>query len=103
MRSKDLTIVWAILRRALPPNATVWVFGSRAKGTAKKASDLDLAIDAGRPLTRAESISLWDEFEESDLPYRVDVVDLHTISESFREIIEQDKVLLPEATDIIKT
>jgi predicted nucleotidyltransferase len=43
--------VLTILAANLPRDATVWVFGSRATGRARRYSDLDLAIDAGRPLT----------------------------------------------------
>ncbi len=94
IRSIDLARVWAVLRETVPGSATVWVFGSRAKGTARLTSDLDLALDAGRPLTRRESALLQDAFEESDLPYTVDVVDLYTVSDTFRALIDQDKVLL---------
>jgi predicted nucleotidyltransferase len=66
---RHLEIVKSILRAALPPGASVWVFGSRATGATKPSSDLDLAIDAGRPLTRNEHAALADAFEDSDLPY----------------------------------
>ncbi len=36
-----------------------------------------------------------DAFEESDLPYKVDLVDLQSVSEPFKAIIERDKVPLP--------
>jgi len=39
----DWLIIQAILR-AHVPDYTVWAFGSRATGNAKKFSDLDLAI-----------------------------------------------------------
>lgn len=74
------------------PRAKVLVFGSRAKWSAKDSSDLDLAIDAGRPLTRKEESTLAEAFDESDLPYKVDVVDLHNVSESFKHIILRDGV-----------
>ncbi len=95
IRPVDLAIVHKILRDALPCDARVWVFGSRAKWTTKDSSDLDLAIDADRALTRKESAALSDAFEESDLPYKVDVVDMHTVSDSFKAIIERNKVALP--------
>lgn len=94
IRICDLAIVQEILRKYLPLEAKVWVFGSRATWTTKNSSDLDLAIDAGRPLTRAENSNLADAFDESDLPYKVDVVDMQTVSESFKNIIERDKVWL---------
>jgi type I restriction enzyme S subunit len=80
-------IVRDILQSHLPPSAKIWVFGSRATGGAKPFSDLDLAIDAARPLTLDETASLRDAFSESDLPWKVDVVDTHTIDAGFRQII----------------
>jgi len=100
IRPVDLARAWGALREGLPETAVVWVFGSRATGTARRASDLDLAIDAGRPLTRKETGTLLDAFEESDLPYTVDVVDLHTVAPSFRAIIERDKRRLPQPDTI---
>ena len=83
-----------ILCDALPANAQAWVFGSRATWKTKRSSDLDLAIDAGRPLTRRESGDLAEAFDESDLPYKVDLVDMHTVSPTFKAIIERDMVRL---------
>ena len=94
----DLEIVRGVLFRSLSPGVKVWVFGSRAKWTTKSSSDLDLAIDAGRPLTREESAALRDGFEDSDLSYTVDVVDWTTISDGFRRAIERDRVPLPGPT-----
>ena len=89
-------LVLALLAEQLPPSAQVWVFGSRATGRARRYSDLDLAIDAGRPLTVDETAYLREAFEESDLPYTVDVVDWHAISAPFRRIIAASRVALAE-------
>ena len=87
----DEVVVTGILRAHLPADATVWVFGSRAKGRARRGSDLDLAVDAGRPLTWEEKSALAVAFEDSDLPWRVDVVDWRTIQPTFGKIIEKDR------------
>ncbi|UEM22803.1 nucleotidyltransferase domain-containing protein [Skermanella mucosa] len=94
IRPKDLETVRDILASVLPAQTEVHVFGSRATGRTKRSSDLDLAIDAGRPLSVRESTVLADGFEESDLPYRVDFVDMHRVGENFRTIIDRDKVPL---------
>jgi len=89
---------WAIVQTILQkhvPDREVWAFGSRAKWTAKEYSDLDLAILGDQPLGLAVSAALTDDFTESDLRWRVDVVDWATTSESFRQIIEQNCVRLP--------
>ena len=89
---KHRVIVQNILSIILPINSKVWVFGSRATGATKKSSDLDIVIDAGRPLNRQEELILADAFEESNLPYRVDVLDMHTVSDEFKEIIQKEMV-----------
>ena len=92
-------LVLQILRANLPPAARFWVFGSRASGRARCYSDLDLAIDAGRLLTLDEAASLAEAFSESDLAYRVDVVDWCAINDRFRQIIAQERVQLAERVD----
>lgn len=69
------------------PHYSVWAFGSRAKWTAKPYSDLDLAIIPDKPLSLDVSASLSEDFSESDLPWKVDVVDWATTRESFRKMI----------------
>lgn len=86
-------IVRDILQRQVPGSA-VWAFGSRVKGTAKPYSDLDLAVITDVPMSLTLSASLADEFAESDLPFKVDVVDWATTSENFRQIIARDKVVV---------
>lgn len=90
----DRRLVLQILQANLPPAAKFWVFGSRATGRARRYSDLDLAIDAGRPMTLDEAASLAEAFSESDLAYRVDVVDWRAIDNRFRQIIAKERVPL---------
>lgn len=72
----------------------VWAFGSRAKGTAKAYSDLDLAIITEQPLSLTKMAILKEAFDESTLSIRIDIVDWATTSETFRKIIEYDKVVV---------
>ncbi len=88
---------WAIVRDILQRRVLghdVWAFGSRAKWTAKPYSDLDLAVMTEQPMPLAVSAALVDDFSESDLPWRVDVLDWATTGESFRKIVERDKVVV---------
>ena len=94
IRPCDLDIVKNILRKNLAPDTRVWVFGSRATWKTKRSSDLDLAIDAGRKLSKQENMNLANEFDESDLPYKVDIVDMRNLSETFKKIVERDRVEL---------
>ena len=76
------------------PECEVRAFGSRATWTSKDYSDLDLAVIGKGPLDRRTLGRLKEAFEDSDLPIRVDVLDWHSISESFRKVIERDYVRL---------
>jgi len=84
-------IVDSVLQKHVP-QYDVWAFGSRARGAAKPYSDLDLAIITDRPLPLAVASALADDFSESDLPWKVDVVDWATTTDGFRRIIETDRV-----------
>ena len=80
--------------RAHVPQYEVWAFGSRAKWVAKPYSDLDLAVITDQPLSLNMQAALTDAFAESDLPWRVDVVDWASTSAAFRQIIERDRVVV---------
>lgn len=95
LKPRDWEIVRDILARHVP-QYEVWAFGSRAKGTAKEYSDLDLAIINEQPLSLSLSAALTDDFVESDLPIKVDVVDWATTSDAFRQLIEQDKIVIQQ-------
>lgn len=84
----ELRIVQEILQRHVP-HAEVLVFGSRATGKAKKFSDLDLCIKADKPLGLDLTSAMTDDFAQSDLSWKVDIVDWATTSVGFRKIIEQ--------------
>lgn len=86
--------VSAILQRHLPNNE-VWAFGSRVKGNAKPYSDLDLAIITDTPLPLELLAEVAEAFSESDLPWKVDLVDWATTSERFRQVIAGQKLILP--------
>jgi len=74
----------------------VWAFGSRARGPAKPYSDLDLAVLTDNPLSFRQYAHLCDAFAESNLPFKVDVVDWATTSEAFRATIAAERVVVKE-------
>jgi predicted nucleotidyltransferase len=88
-----LAIIQDILHEHVP-NHQVWAFGSRAKGTARRYSDLDLAIITATPLSYKILGDLAEDFSESDLPFRVDILDWATTQECFRRAVERDRVVV---------
>ncbi len=89
----DLEIVRSILKN-LVPDALIMVFGSRINGTSRDISDLDLAIDLGRKMSIMETGTLKEAFQESNLPFRVDVIDWHRTSPQFQAIIKRQYEIL---------
>jgi len=94
LKPEHRAIVLAILREHLPQDAKVWVFGSRATGRAHRGSDLDLAIDLGHKLPPETETALHFAFEDSDLPWMVDMVDMQCIDGIFLQNVERDRVQL---------
>ena len=93
---EHLKIVCEILRRHLP-DREVRVFGSRVTGRARTLSDLDLAIMGEAPLPPGVTAALAEAFSESDLPFKVDLVEWATISSQFRQIIGEKYLPLERA------
>lgn len=84
------------------PECEVRAFGSRVSGRAKPYSDLDLALLGPARLPLERLAALREAFAESELPIRVDLVDWHALSETFRTIIAANceviqHAALPEA------
>lgn len=89
----QLSEVKSILNTFIPER-TVCAFGSRANGKARLYSDLDIAVYGNHPLSLDKLALLREAFDESDLPYKVDIVDYLTISNEFQKIIDETKVSL---------
>ncbi|MEI6606268.1 MAG: nucleotidyltransferase domain-containing protein [Verrucomicrobiota bacterium] len=87
----------AIVRRLLAaqlPECEVRAFGSRVTGNAKPYSDLDLVLLGPARLPLGRLAAVREAFAESDLPIRVEVIDWHSISENFRNIIAEKSEIL---------
>ena len=94
LEERHLNFIKETLKKYVPnPNAKFYIFGSRARGKYREYSDVDIAIDSPDFTTTIKS-KLELEFEISTFPYEVDIVNLNTIKESFRNLIQDDLVLL---------
>ena len=89
----NLDTVRQILRQHVP-ELEVRVFGSRVGWTARETSDLDLALMTDEPLPIGQMVVLKAAFTKSNLPFRVDIVDWVSTSESFQKVIEREYVVL---------
>lgn len=77
----------------LVPKAKIILFGSRARGTNAPRSDIDIAVDAGIPLPHVVIDEAKSMLEASNIMYRVDVVDLNSVSERMRSSILHEGIV----------
>lgn len=68
----------------------VKIFGSRARGNYKKNSDIDIAVKFLQPIQGI----LAEDFEKSNFPYSVDIINFETAGKNLLENIERDGKLL---------
>lgn len=95
-------LCWKFIKRWLQANsgpicslrrgAGVWF--TRRDGTARRHSDLDMAIVGDTKIDFSTLNRLREAFEDSELPFRVDVLDWHAIAEDFRKVIERHYVVI---------
>ncbi|MEI6462100.1 MAG: nucleotidyltransferase domain-containing protein [bacterium] len=86
MDNKDLEFIKTVIRKYLNNSEnSVFIFGSRAIGNYKKYSDYDIGIE-GKKLDLLKQSYIEEEFENSNFPYTVDIVDFNQVTDRFRNI-----------------
>ncbi len=81
------------LPREYLPGVTVRTYGSRAKGLARPQSDLDLAAFAS-PQQKRQVSALREAFEQSNLPFRVELFVWDELPQEFRQTIAAEHQIL---------
>ncbi|MBF0622445.1 MAG: nucleotidyltransferase domain-containing protein [Magnetococcales bacterium] len=75
------------------PDIHVWAYGSRINGTARSHSDLDLVVFLP-PDQQKKIFQLREAFEESDLPFRIDLHRWDELPSTFHRTIEVHYIVL---------
>lgn len=84
---------WQIIKSILQKYPfKFYAYGSRVKNKAKKYSDLDLCYK--EPIPDAIITKIHEEFEESNLPFKVELLNWHRCSPEFQESIAGDLTLI---------
>jgi uncharacterized protein len=94
LSQNELAIVRAILHTHLPPGARAWIFGSRVNGKARRYSNIDIALEGEDALGMDILGHVAEALSESDLPYKVDIVDLQSVDAAFRALIETTMIAI---------
>ena len=91
LRPKDLETLRVLFGR-FPKVREVVLFGSRATGTARRASDIDLAV-AAPDASADEWLALREAIDDAPIIYEFDVVRREALaSETLRRAIDREGV-----------
>ena len=93
---RHLDFILRVLKDNIPQkDAKFYIFGSRAKENYKEYSDVDIAVKLPDKKLSADILGkILLEFNDSTLPYEVDVIDLNAIDEKFKSLIKNSLVEL---------
>ena len=91
----EFIIIKDILKKYLTKDCKAYVFGSRAKSSSLHGSDLDLALECKEKIDFKKLSKIKIDFEDSRLPYMVDVIDLQATKEYFKNMIEKEMIEFP--------
>lgn len=78
------------------PQATVWAFGSRVNWSHRPESDLDLAVLCDKETAKKVLPKLNSIFDESDLPFKVQILDFNRLPANMQENINKNYLVLYE-------
>lgn len=79
-----------LLEEHIPPQARVYLYGSRSRRDNRWNSDYDLWIDAD--ISRNLIAEMTDQFDESFVPFRVDIVTTSQLNGRFAERVKQEAI-----------
>ena len=80
----------SVVRRYVPdPAYRVFLFGSRAAGSAAERSDIDIGIEGPAPVLQSALAAIQDELDEAPTLFTIDVVDFTRVPEKFRRVAQQ--------------
>ena len=74
--------------------ASVWIFGSRARGDHKTFSDIDILFETNQEIGLGRLSQFKEALEESNLPYKVDIVNLCDLADSYRMNALKERIQL---------
>jgi predicted nucleotidyltransferase len=98
LTGSQLNIILALLSQHVPDRA-VRAFGSRVRHTSLPQSDLDLVVIGREKLALEDLGNLRDSFEDSPLPFTVDLLDWHRLTDAIRQGILKTSVEIQPAAD----
>ena len=81
-----------IVINCIPKDLQVKIFGSRVNNRHRQNSDLDICILS--QVSRSQMAEITEAFEESNLPFTVDIISYLDCDAKFRKIIDETGIKL---------
>ncbi|WP_396166185.1 nucleotidyltransferase family protein [Flavobacterium sp.] len=94
--NNQLQTTKSILKKSITKETLIWIFGSRVSSNYKPYSDLDIALQntSNKTISLKTLASIKADFIDSDLPWKVDVIDYNSISGIFKQNVDASKINL---------
>lgn len=90
LQQRAETLIRNSLRKHLPRETKVYLFGSRARKTAHWNADYDLWIDAELPETTLQAI--LEDVDDSFVPFKLDLVTTPNLRGRFAEQVKSEAI-----------
>ena len=92
---RSLELVKSIIKDVFKNESVrVILFGSRARGDYLQTSGIDVGILPGEEMNKGKIALLRERIENSNIPYKIDVVDLSQTSKEFTDRVLEEGLLL---------
>ena len=75
------------------PDAKIFLFGSRARTDYNEQSDIDIAIDAGRPMTLTEKGQIMSMIDALNIIQKTDIVDFNRAPKPLKDNILKEGIV----------
>jgi len=79
--------------RALLPKCKIYLFGSRARKEHEMGSDIDIALNDNKPIDQKIIYLIKEKIEETNIPQKVDIVDIYSASDVFKQEVANEGIL----------
>ena len=93
LSQKEFEFLMHAFEPLMTAGARLYLFGSRARGSQQKFSDIDVLIEP-ETVSRAQISEISDSLEQSNFPYKVDMVMISELAEAYKSSVLNDRILL---------